>query len=24
MGEREIAHAMIDWAMPDIAQPQSA
>ncbi len=24
MGEREIAHAMIDWAMPDIAEPQSA
>ncbi|HEX2759724.1 MAG TPA: YbaL family putative K(+) efflux transporter [Rhizomicrobium sp.] len=24
MGEREIAHAMIGWAMPDIAQPQSA
>jgi CPA2 family monovalent cation:H+ antiporter-2 len=24
MGEREIAHAMIDWAIPDIAEPQSA
>ena len=24
MGEREIAHAMIGWAMPDIVQPQSA
>ena len=24
MGEREIAHAMIDWAMPNIVQPQSA
>jgi len=24
MGEREIAHAMIGWAMPGMAQPQSA
>jgi len=24
MGEREIAHAMIGWAMPEIAEPQSA
>jgi CPA2 family monovalent cation:H+ antiporter-2 len=24
MGEREIAHAMIGWAMPDRSQPQPA
>jgi CPA2 family monovalent cation:H+ antiporter-2 len=24
MGEREIAHAMIGWAMPDLSHPQSA